>query len=229
MNQLLIIEEQFLAGIFSQLFLVDICFYSIDFLLFFVEIDFYISVFCIFLITLSSFPLKYDKDYVSFTFFSFFITFEDFENIFEQMSRFFVVFLLEEVKTRNKHHLTLIILELKEMAMQDIPHFPPPKFDPDKDDFRCFIFRVREYCNLYKLHIGMNRRHILVQGLPDSAIKYILEHYNSRTCFDQELTNWATFGEIVNLLEKFYYKDDTVKNTEEMIKDLEETKLNESS
>ena len=99
------------------------------------------------------------------------------------------------------------------MAMQDVPHFAPPKFDPDRDDFRCFIFRVKEYCALYKLNVGMARRHILIQGLPDSAIKYLLNHFGSTEWFDQEKTNWATFDEFVKILDNYYYQ--TTSKTKE--------------
>uniref|UniRef100_A0A914Q239 Uncharacterized protein n=1 Tax=Panagrolaimus davidi TaxID=227884 RepID=A0A914Q239_9BILA len=92
------------------------------------------------------------------------------------------------------------------MAAQDVPYFSPPKFNPKSDDFRCFVFKVKEYCALYKLNIGMPRRHILIQGLSNCGIKHLLNHYNSENCHDQTKLNWATFDEIVTILEPFYEK-----------------------
>uniref|UniRef100_A0A7E4UP09 ARID domain-containing protein n=1 Tax=Panagrellus redivivus TaxID=6233 RepID=A0A7E4UP09_PANRE len=108
------------------------------------------------------------------------------------------------------------------MAMLDIPHFAPPRFDPDKDDFRCFIFRFKEYCALYKLNVGMPRRHLLIQALPDEAIRRILDHYGSNTVHDQHQVNWCTFDEMVHILEKMYCKPIKV-DTDDSDEDDEET------
>uniref|UniRef100_A0AC34RLI6 Uncharacterized protein n=1 Tax=Panagrolaimus sp. JU765 TaxID=591449 RepID=A0AC34RLI6_9BILA len=91
------------------------------------------------------------------------------------------------------------------MAMQDVPYFEPPKFDPEKGDkFRCYVFKVKEYCALYKLNVGMPRRHVLIQGLPDDAIEYLLDSCGSENCFDQDRANFKTFDEIVSLLQDYY-------------------------
>uniref|UniRef100_A0AC34F3J3 Uncharacterized protein n=1 Tax=Panagrolaimus sp. ES5 TaxID=591445 RepID=A0AC34F3J3_9BILA len=97
------------------------------------------------------------------------------------------------------------------MAAQDVPYFSPPKFNPKFDDFRCFVFKVKEFCALYKLNIGMPRRHILIQGLPNCGIKHLLDHYGSENCHDQTKLNWATFDEIVTILEPFYLKQQKKK------------------